>query len=80
MKRTNLVLEAKSLEQARQVLGAKTYSATVNQALEEVVRIRKIQSLPSFFGRALWEGNLEIMREDRPQRSRRSKAPRKGRG
>ncbi len=80
MKRTNLVLKAESLEQARQVLGAKTYSATVNQALEEVVRIRKIQSLPSFFGRALWEGNLEIMREDRPQRSRRSKATRKVRG
>src|SRR5208282_2934061 len=58
MKRTNLVLDAQILEEATRVLGVKTYSATVNQALAEVIRIRKIQSLPSFFGNRLWEGEL----------------------
>lgn len=70
MKRTNLVLNAHLLEEATRVLGVKTYSATVNQALAEVVRIRKIQSLPSFFGSRLWQGDLAEMREDRGRGSR----------
>lgn len=73
MKRTNLVLEGNLLEEATRVLGVKTYSAAVNLALEEVLRIRKIQSIPQFFGQGLWEGDLSEMREDNP-RSR----PRKG--
>jgi Arc/MetJ family transcription regulator len=70
MKRTNLVLDEKVLEEATRVLGAKTYSATVNLALEEVLRLRKIQSLPQFFGQGLWKGDLAEMREDRPRRRR----------
>jgi len=65
MKRTNLVLDEHLLDEATRVLGLKTYSATVNRALAEVVRIRKIQSLPSFFGTGLWQGDLAEMREDR---------------
>jgi Arc/MetJ family transcription regulator len=49
MKRTNLVLDERLLDEATRVLGARTYSAAVNAALEEVVRIRKNQSLPDFF-------------------------------
>ncbi|MGH9585246.1 MAG: type II toxin-antitoxin system VapB family antitoxin [Bryobacteraceae bacterium] len=64
MKRTNLVLDEELLEQATKVLGVKTYSAAVNVALAEVLRVRKIQSLPQFFGRGLWEGNLREMRDD----------------
>jgi Arc/MetJ family transcription regulator len=64
MKRTNLMLDDKLLEEATRVLGVKTYSAAVNLALEEVLRLRKIRSLPQFFGRGLWEGNLREMRED----------------
>lgn len=71
MKRTNLVLDADLLERATSILGVKTYSATVNLALEEVLRLRKIQSLPQFFGSGLWEGNLPEMREDQ-HRSRRA--------
>jgi hypothetical protein len=41
MKRTNLVLDEHLLAQATQVLAAKTYSAAVNTALEEVIRLRK---------------------------------------
>ena len=70
MKRTNLVLNENLLEEATRVLGAKTYSATVNLALEEVLRLRKIQSLPQFFGQGLWKGDLAEMREDRPRRRR----------
>ena len=65
MKRTNLVLNESLLEEAAKVLGAKTYSAAVNQALEEIVNVRKIQNLQQFFGKDLWEGDLAEMREDK---------------
>lgn len=64
MKRTNLVLDENVLEEATRVLGRKTYSATVNLALTEILRVRKIQSLPKFFGQGLWHGSLPEMRED----------------
>jgi hypothetical protein len=68
MKRTNLVLDEHLLAQATRVLGAKTYSAAVNTALEELIRLRKIQAIPRFFGSGIWEGDLSQMREDRPRR------------
>ena len=74
MRRTNLVLDEQVLERATRELGARTYSAAVNYALEEVLRIRKIQSLGGFFGQNLWQGDLSEMREDRrskPTRARR---------
>lgn len=64
MKRTNLVLDDKLLNEATHELGVKTYSAAVNLALAEVLRIRKIQKLPTFFGSDIWEGDLGEMRED----------------
>jgi len=67
------VLDDQLLEQATRILGAKTYSAAVNTALEEVIRLKKIQSLPRFFGTGIWEGDLASMREDRPRPRRSSK-------
>ena len=68
MKRTNLVLDADLLERATHVLGAKTYSAAVNHALEQVLKIEKIRGLAGFYGQRLWAGDLSEMREDRPAR------------
>lgn len=79
MKRTNLVLDPELLGQATRVLGVKTYSAAVNVALAEVLRLRKIQGLPEFFGRGLWHGDLARMREDKPKVSGRSRRRRRGR-
>lgn len=79
MERTNLVLDRELLDQATSQLGVKTYSAAVNLALAEVLRLRKIQSLPQFFGQGLWQGNLEAMREDRVKGPPRAKRPRRGR-
>ncbi|MGK5081764.1 type II toxin-antitoxin system VapB family antitoxin [Bdellovibrionota bacterium FG-1] len=66
MKRTNLVLDEELLKTATQVLGAKTYSAAVNQALAEAIRTAKIRGLAEFFGTGVWEGELSEMREDHP--------------
>ena len=68
MKRTNLVLDEQILEQATRELGLKTYSATVNYALKEILRIRRVEGLADFFGSNIWEGDLSEMREDRPVR------------
>jgi hypothetical protein len=69
MKRTNLVLDEQLLEEATHAVGAKTYSAAVNTALAEVIRLKKIQQIPHFFGSKIWEGNLAEMRSDEPRRS-----------
>lgn len=68
MRRTNLVLDGDRLEEARRVLGARTYSDTVNQALAEAVRAARIRSLPDLLGKVSWEGDLAEMREDKPHR------------
>jgi Arc/MetJ family transcription regulator len=73
MKRTNLVFDEELLQEATKILSAKTYSSAVNIALAEVIRLRKIQSLPAFFGSKIWNGDLSEMREDRPRRTRRSR-------
>ena len=68
MKRTNLVLDAHLLEEATRELGLKTYSATVNYALKEVLRLRRVEGLAEFWGSNLWQGYLAKMREDRTVR------------
>ena len=74
------MLDEHALDEAVRVLGVKTYSAAINQALEEVVRVRKIQGLAEFFGRDLWQGDLAEMREDRaPEPDRRAAAAKAGR-
>ena len=74
MRRTNLVLDVDLRETATRVLGVKTYSAAVNIARAETLRLKKIESLPQFFGKALWRGELSVMREDRPHARPRKKA------
>jgi len=70
MKRTNLVLDADMLDQAVRVLGVRTYSAAVNQALAETVRRKKAEGLSRFFGTGLWQGDLREMRQDKPRKKR----------
>lgn len=77
MRRTNLVLDEDLLEEATRVLGAKTYSATVNLALAEALRVKKVLELPSFFGSRLWHGDLAAMREDQPRSRQPSKRPKR---
>jgi Arc/MetJ family transcription regulator len=73
MKRTNLVLDEKVLEEAVRVLGKKTYSETVNHALRELVRLHRAEGIFEFVGSGAWAGDLAEMRDDaaRPPRRRR---------
>lgn len=72
MKRTNLVLDADLLEEATRLSGAKTYSAAVTRALEELIRRIKARQILDLRGSGAWEGDLAGMRRDTPRRKRAS--------
>lgn len=65
MKRTNLVLNEDLLEEAVRLSGARTYSRTVELALEDFVRRAKARQILDLHGSGLWEGDLAVLREDR---------------
>ncbi len=65
MKRTNLVIDEKLLEQVTRLSGQKTYSAAVEMALRDFVRRAKARQILELRGSGLWKGNLASMREDR---------------
>lgn len=73
MKRTNLVLDEELLKTATRLLGAKTYSATVNEALKEMIRTLNAQGVREFFGTGIWKGDLSTMREDAPIKASKKK-------
>ena len=65
MKRTNLVLSEHLLEEATRISGERTYSRTVERALEDFIRRAKARRILELTGSGLWEGDLAIGREDR---------------
>jgi Arc/MetJ family transcription regulator len=74
MKRTNLVLDENLLEEATRLAGERTYSRTVERALEDFVRRIRAGRILELAGTGMWEGNLSEMREDRsPYRPRRAR-------
>ena len=70
MKRTNLVLREDVLEEATRLSGEKTYSRTVDRALEEFVQRRKARQILTLAGSGLWTGDLPEMRRDSGRRAR----------
>lgn len=58
MKRTNVVLDEKLLEDARRVTGEKTYSATITKALEKVVKQERFRRALEEFDRASLQGGV----------------------
>ena len=74
MKRTNLVLDEKLLEEATRLSAQRTYSKTVDLALAEFVRRAKAGQIFQLAGSGLWEGDLGTMRRDAPaKRDKRSR-------
>jgi Arc/MetJ family transcription regulator len=77
MKRTNLVLDERLLDEAVRLSGERTYSRAVERALEEFVRRVRAGRILTLAGSDLWEGDLADMRGDRrPERRRRPRGPR----
>ena len=72
MKRTNLVLDEETLEEATRLSGEKTYSAAVMRALEDFIRRAKARQILELRGSGQWEGDLREMRGDKARRRRAS--------
>ncbi len=66
MKRTNLVLDEDLLEEAQRLSGERTFSRTVERALAEFVRRAKARQILDLAGSGAWQGDLAVVREDRP--------------
>ena len=64
MKRTNLVLDERLLEEALRLSGERTYSRTVERALDEFVRRAKARKILDLAGSGLWDGDLRAMRNE----------------
>lgn len=74
MKRTNVVLNEQLLEEATRLSGERTYSRTIERALEDFVRRIKARRILELAGSGLWEGDLSEMRKDQQgSRKRREK-------
>ncbi len=73
MKRTNLVLDEELLKEATRLLGVKTYSAAVNEALKEAIRNVQARGIREYFGSGVWSGSLSEMREDSAPKKRKNK-------
>lgn len=76
MKRTNLVLDERLLDEAARLSGERTYSRTVERALEEFVRRARARRILDLAGSGLWEGDLSAVREDRGVYRTRRRGPR----
>lgn len=72
MKRTNLVLDEKLLQQATRLSGEKTYSGAVTRALEDFVRRVEARQILELAGSGLWEGSLPEVRRDAPARRKKA--------
>ena len=66
MKRTNVVLDEVLLDEAVRVSGERTYSRTIERALQEMVHRAKARQIDRLAGSGLWTGNLSEMRDDVP--------------
>lgn len=70
MKRTTLVLDETSLDEALRLSGERTYSAVVDRAVREFILKARAGRILDLAGSGLWEGDLPEMRRDWAVRER----------
>lgn len=58
MKRTNVVLDEKLLEDARRATGERTYSATITKALEKIVKQERFRAALAEFEKEAAKGGF----------------------
>jgi Arc/MetJ family transcription regulator len=63
--RTNVVLDAALVEQAKALTGIKTTRALIDEALRLLVQLREQSQVRDLRGRLRWEGDLAALRESR---------------
>lgn len=62
--RTNIEINDELIKETLKVTGLKTKREAVDQALRELLRLKKQEGLRKLRGKVQWEGDLEAMRLD----------------
>lgn len=65
MKRTNIVIDEKLMEEGLRATGLKTRRALVDHALRELLRRESQKKILKLKGKIHWEGDLDEMRKMR---------------
>ena len=65
MKRTNVVLDEKLINEGLEITGLKTQKALIDRALRDLVRRGRQKNMLRHEGKVRWEGDLNEMREMR---------------
>ncbi|MBN1626194.1 MAG: type II toxin-antitoxin system VapB family antitoxin [Deltaproteobacteria bacterium] len=65
MKRTNIVLDEKLINDCIKVTGIKTQKALIDHALRELLRHEKQIEILNLKGKINWDGNLDEVRQGR---------------
>lgn len=62
--RTNIVIDDELMQEALRRSGLPTKRATVEYALELLIKLKRQESIKDFRGKLPWEGDLDEMRRD----------------
>jgi Arc/MetJ family transcription regulator len=62
MKRTNIELDDKKIEELKKITGLKTSKAIIDYALNELLRKSNQHKILGLKGKIKWEGDLEHIR------------------
>lgn len=65
MKRTNIVLDDKLVDDCMKATGIRTQRALIDHALHELLRRENQSKILELKGKILWEGNLDEWRQGR---------------
>jgi Arc/MetJ family transcription regulator len=63
--RTNVVIDDDLMAEALESTGLNTKKAVIEEALRTLVRLKKQEKVRSLRGKLQWEGDLNMLREDR---------------
>ncbi len=63
--RTNVVIDDKIMEKAKNYTGLKTKKEVINFALQELIKRKERKEILKLAGKLHWEGDLNEMREGR---------------
>ena len=63
--RTNVVIDEKIMEKAKNYTGLKTKKEVINYALQELIKRKERKEILKLAGKLHWEGDLNEMREGR---------------
>lgn len=63
--RTNVEIDDALMAEAKEALGLKTKKAVIEEALRQLIQVKRQKGILDLFGAVTWEGDLDEMRKDR---------------